>query len=284
MVLVFLISAALNGKIRQNKLNAIASEPAVIFADLIEESGMTIESRILPPEGFQRTVEQPNSFESYLRQLPLKPHYAIPRTYTGGAVRRYRPYQAVVDLNIGDQNLHQCADAIMRLKAEYLFYRQQYDKIHFDLTNGFRADYTEWMSGKRIRIRGNQSYWVQSTGPSNTYDDLWQYLEIVFMYAGTASLEQELVAVSVEDVRIGDILIQGGTPGHAMIIVDAAVNPDTGEKVFLLAQSNMPAQDIQVIKNTFNREINPWFTITKDSQIRSGRWTFNSDDLKRFEE
>ena len=46
-------------------------------------------------------------------------------------------------------------------------------------------------------------------------------------------------------MQIGDVLIQGGSPGHAVIVVDMAENPATGEKLYLLAQSYMPAQDIQ---------------------------------------
>ncbi|MEZ4798767.1 MAG: DUF4846 domain-containing protein [Flavobacteriales bacterium] len=56
----------------------------------------------------------------------------------------YDVYDAVVDLEIGTKDLHQCADAVMRLRAEYLWVTQQYDKIHFNFTNGFRVDYTEW--------------------------------------------------------------------------------------------------------------------------------------------
>ena len=49
----------------------------------------------------------------------------------------------------------------------------------------------------------------------------------------------------VTSMQIGDVLIQGGSPGHAVIVVDMAENPATGEKLYLLAQSYMPAQDIQ---------------------------------------
>lgn len=281
---VYLIEPSLNGKDKQYKLTGNNPALEVVYKNLIEADGATIESRILTPDGYQRTFEEMNTFETYLRQLPLKPHNTIPKMFNGRTVRRVRPYQAVVDLEIGDENLHQCADAIIRLKAEYLYQQQQYDKIHFNFTNGFRVDYSEWMKGKRIAVRGNSSYWVQSAQPSNTYEDLWQYLETVFMWAGTASLEQELIPVSIEHIKIGDILIQGGTPGHAMIIVDAAVNQVTGEKIFLLAQSNMPAQDIQVMKNIYDREISPWFRITEDSYVRSGRWVFNSSDLRRFKD
>ena len=270
--------------LRNNKIGSAGtgSETAIVYRSLLEEHGMIIRTRILTPDGYRRTIAPPNTFESYLRNLPLKPHNTIPKMYNGRTVRRLRAYEAVVDLAIGDKNLHQCADAIIRLKAEFLFRQQQYDKIHFNFTNGFRVDYTEWMKGKRIVVKGNSSYWVQSSNASNTYQDLWQYLETIFMWAGTASLENELVPAPADDIKIGDILIQGGTPGHAMIIVDAAVHSDTGEKIFLLAQSNMPAQEIQVVKNLADREISPWFRISNETSIMSGRWTFGSDDLKRF--
>ena len=65
---------------------------------------------------------------------------------------------------------------------------------------------------------------------------------MVFSYAGTASLSRELAPVNYQDMKIGDVFIQGGHPGHAVIVVDIAVHPKTKKKVFLLAQSYMPAQ------------------------------------------
>jgi len=257
-------------------------ETEIIYKSLTDESGMAVNSRILLPDGFQRIYEPAGSFSAYLRNLPLKPHNTIPLTYTGRPVRRLRAFEAVMDLPIGDKNLHQCADAIMRLRAEYLYGEEQYDKIHFNFTNGFRVDYSEWMRGGRIVVKGNSSYWVRSAGASNSPATLWQYLETIFMYAGTASLEQELMAAPADDIRAGDIFIQGGTPGHAMIIVDTAIDPQTGEKIFLLAQSNMPAQEIQIMKNTSNPEISPWFSLDRNDYIVSGRWTFSAEDLKRF--
>jgi hypothetical protein len=67
-----------------------------------------------------------------------------------------------------------------------------------------------------------------------------------------------------------------------MIIVDAAIDDDTGEKIYLLAQSNMPAQEIQVIKNRDDMSISPWFRISQDHTVTSGRWVFGIENIKRF--
>ena len=61
-------------------------------------------------------------------------------------------------------------------------------------------------------------------------------------------------------MRIGDVFIIGGSPGHAVIVVDMAVNPETHEKVFLLAQSYMPAQQIQLLKNNNDPDLSPWYS------------------------
>ena len=59
-------------------------------------------------------------------------------------------------------------------------------------------------------------------------------------------------------MKIGDVFIKGGSPGHAVTIVDIAINPKTNKKVFLLAQSYMPAQEIKILKNPNNSELSPW--------------------------
>jgi len=218
-------------------------------ARIINPDGQTLETRILTPEGFERTTIDENSFEEYLRQLPLKPDGSEVKFYNGSSKPNYEVYDAVVYLNIGRKDLHQCADAVIRLRAEYLWNQKQYDKIHFNFTNGFQVNYSEWMKGKRIVVKGNKTYWALSSSPSNTYQDFWRYMEIIFSYAGTFSLSKELKSVNINDLKIGDVFIQGGSPGHAIIVVDFALNPQTNEKVFILAQSYMPAQDIQILKN-----------------------------------
>ena len=50
-------------------------------------------------------------------------------------------------------------------------------------------------------------------------------------------------------VQPGDLLIHGGQPGHAVLVVDVAENSVTHQKFMLLAQSYMPAQSIHLLRN-----------------------------------
>lgn len=251
---------------------------------LINSNDSTLEGRFSPPGGFVRDSVEENSFAAYLRVLPLKPDSTEVMLYNGETKKNRDIYDAVVDLKIGDKDLQQCADAVIRLRAEYLWRQKQYDKIHFNFTSGFRCGYSEWMKGRRVTVNGNEAGWVDKYSPSNTYKDFWNYLEIVFSYAGTLSLSKELTTVYVEDMKIGDVFIQGGSPGHAVIVVDMAVNPDTKEKLFMLAQSYMPAQEIQILKNPGNEKISPWYSLGFGDVLKTPEWTFYKKDLKRFQE
>jgi hypothetical protein len=244
--------------------------------------GKTIKDRFELPIGYERISYPNNSYAEFLRNLPLKENGALVELYDGRLKPNWNIYAAVVDLPIGKKNLHQCADAVIRLRAEYLWEAKRYDDIHFNLTNGFRVDYSEWMKGKRVAVEGNKTYWVQRKKTSNTYDDLWNYLEFIFTYAGTLSLSKELITVPIENIKIGDIFIQGGSPGHAVFIVDMAKNTKTGDKIFMIAQSYMPAQQIQILNNNNNSKLSPWYYSKIESDLRTPEWKFKRTDLKRF--
>lgn len=246
---------------------------------LIIKSNLLI-NRIQPPIGYTRQKVEKNSFSEYLRNLKLKPKGSLVKYFNGETKYNHGVYHSVVDMKIGDKDLHQCADAIMRMRAEYFWDQKQYDKIHFNFTNGFRVGYTPWMNGQRILVKGNKTKWDDRIAPSNTYEDFWNYMELIFMYAGTSSLEKELIDVVEDDIGIGDVLIQGGHPGHAVIIVDKAVD-DRGRPVFLLAQSYMPAQETQILINPVNELLSPWYGLEEDI-IETPEWNFHKTDIKRF--
>jgi len=248
---------------------------------LINPEGKTIESRFSTPENFKRKESEANSFADYLRKLPLKPDGSKVLFHNGISKPNHGVYDAVVNLPIGEKNLHQCADAIMRLRAEYLWNHRKFDKIHFNFTNGWRVDYSKWIDGYRVKVEGNKTSWVKRSEPSNSYNSFWKYLEIIFTYAGTLSLSKELKSIEVSEIQIGDVFIQGGSPGHAVIVVDMAEN-NAGEKVFLLAQSYMPAQEIQILKNPNDEDMSPWYSEKIWEQLETPQWTFYKNDLKRF--
>jgi Domain of unknown function (4846) len=193
-------------------------------------------------------------------------------------------YDAVVNLPIGNKDLHQCADAVMRLRADYLYEQKAYEKIHFNFTNGFKVDYNKWRLGNRIVVKGSKTSWVKTAKPSDSYESYWKYMEIIFNYAGTASLSKELKSIPVSDVKIGDVFIKGGFPGHAVIVVDLALNPKNNQKVMLLAQSYMPAQEIQILLNPSISSSNKvcWYSTNIASGLQTPEWTFDTSQLKRF--
>lgn len=249
----------------------------------INQEGKTLKERIKVPDGFIRVEVENESFAHFLRYLPLKQHGSKVRYYDG-RIKERDVYEAVVDIDVGKRDLQQCADAVMRLRAEYLYNRKEYDKIHFNFTNGFKAEYTKWIQGYRITVEGNKANWVKTTGYSDDYQSFRKYLDIVFTYAGTLSLSMELVPVKISEMKIGDLFIRGGSPGHCVIVVDIAKDIKTAEKIFLLAQSYMPAQDIHILKNPVNNDLSPWYSIDFEDELQTPEWTFKKDELKRFKD
>lgn len=235
---------------------------------------------IATPDGFSRV--EVAGFSQYLRNLPLKPDGSKVKLYDGSTKFWQRGAYAVVDMEIGKSDLQQCADAVIRLRAEYLWRAKRYSDIHFNFTSGFRADYTKWAEGYRIKVSGNNVEWYKAAEEDYSYQTFRKYLDRVFMYAGTASLSQELSKVKIGNIQIGDVFILGGHPGHAMIVVDMAEDAK-GRKAILIAQSYMPAQDIHVVTNLEDKKLSPWYTVDSNTKTFSfPEWSFNSDQIKRF--
>lgn len=256
-------------------------EGANVKAQLIDTSGTTIATRFSPPEGYKRSITDSSSFGFYLRNLPLKKHGSPVHLYNGELKGNQSAHVAVIDVSVGKRDLQQCADAVMRLRGEYLFHNQRFSEIHFRFVSGFDCAYSKWREGNRVALKGNAVFWQKTAAADKSYAGFLKYMETVFNYASTLSLDKELGSIELKDVEIGDVLIRGGSPGHAVIVVDMAENPD-GEKLVLLAQSYMPAQDIQVLMNPVNSSVSPWFNLKERARIYTPEWTFESHQLKRF--
>ncbi|OVE79274.1 hypothetical protein BVY01_02930 [bacterium I07] len=251
-----------------------------------DEPSKAICNRIPVPEGYNRVEVQLGSFEYWLRNLSLKPEGSPVYLFDGRRKANQETHVAVVDIDVGDEDLQQCADAIIRLRAEYLFSTQQFKQIHFNFTSGDTAWFIKWSDGYRPRISGpnlNIVQWIRAQPVDSSYFNFRSYLLSVFQWAGTHSLNKELVAVqNPDDMRIGDVFIQGGRPGHAVIVVDMAIHKNSGNQVFLLAQSYMPAQDIHILKNPNHLRFSPWYELKLGENLATPEWTFNRSELKRF--
>ncbi|MBN2434130.1 MAG: peptidoglycan DD-metalloendopeptidase family protein [Spirochaetes bacterium] len=228
------------------------------------KDGDSVTERFLTPPGFQRENFNKGSYENFIQNLPLKPYGHKVRYYNKKIKNPKGIYISVLDYDTGDRDLLQCADAVMLLRAEYFFNKSDFSNIHFT----FLSD-------------GKPRFYNSFGGRLNDYNNFRNYMNYIFSYANTASLIKELKPVNIRDVKPGDVFIQTGSPyGHAIIVIDTAVSA-SGKKMFMLAQSFMPAQEIQILINPTNSAISPWYR-ADSKKIITPEWVFRSDDLKRF--
>jgi hypothetical protein len=233
----------------------------------------TVVTRFKTPEGYQRVNAAPGSFGTYLQNLPLKPVGAHTETYKGTIAATDVFTAAVVDVSVGNEDLQQCADAVMRLRGEYLYQQKRYSEIAFHFESGFKCDYIHYAEGYRY----SNDHWVLKAKKHYDYPTFMRYMKLVFAYAGTLSLDKELHKVkNADELKAGDVFIKGGSPGHCFIVMDVVENA-RHKKLFLLAQSFMPAQNIQVLQYR-----SPWFSLDVPSEIWYGE-LIHPAYLKRFE-
>ncbi|MDR2222751.1 MAG: DUF4846 domain-containing protein [Flavobacteriaceae bacterium] len=243
---------------------SISNEEPIAKDNYINSTATTILTRYNTPNGYTRDAYNKEDFGYHLQHLPLKPFGEKVMYYNGKEKNKTHVYSSVIDLPIGTKDLHQCADATMRLRADYLYQQKRYNEIAFNFI-----------------VDGKPRYYTDYANGDYSPDKYWNYMEHIFNYANTASLKQQLKTIVKSQVQIGDILIQSGNPvGHAVIVVDIAHN-NKGDKIALLAQSYMPAQELQILKNPQGKNNSPWYDISSDV-IVTPEWKFTSADWKTW--
>jgi hypothetical protein len=248
----------------------------LILSLLISTSPKTdnVLSRFKTPAGYRQSAVGPGNFSAWLQALPLKPYGSQCLNYQGKVARTEAYTAGIVDISIGNQDLQQCADAVMRLRGEYLYQQKNYKAITFNFTSGFKCDFIHYADGYRY----SNEHWVLKAKKDYSYPNFLRYMNLVFSYASTLSLQKELKPVQdPATLKTGDVFIKGGSPGHCFIVMDVVENAQHHKK-FLLAQSFMPAQNIQVLQ--YNSD--PWFSMDKPSSIPYGE-LISKEYLKRFE-
>lgn len=241
-----------------------------------------LDHRIAPPSGFEREDAPAGAFAAWLRGLPLKPGRPDVRLFDGRLKSNQDAHHAVVDIDVGPRDLQQCADAVMRLRAEYLYALGSADAVRFDVTNGQPASLAGWFAGDRPVLRRGALAWTRSARPDRSYASARRFLDVVFTYGGSASLSRQLQPVADRrSLQAGDVFIQGGFPGHAVLVADVARGPG-GRRAFLLVQSYMPAQEIHVLRNPRDPAQGPWYDLDFGGSLITPEWTFGANALKRF--
>ncbi len=243
-----------------------------------------VQNNIPLPKGYYRENATANSFTHWLRHLPLKPNDMIVNLYNGDEKAIQSAQFAILDIDVGKEDLQQCADAVMRLRAEYLYVQKRFDQIHFRYTSGDLVSWDQWRMGMRPMVNGNKVSWQQTSTEDDSYKNFKKYLINIFSYCGSLSLSRELKQISdIHNIQAGDVFIRGGTPGHAVIVLDVAINRESGKKIFILAQSYMPAQEIHLLKNHENINLSPWYEEDFGDELMTPQYTFTRNELMRFE-
>jgi hypothetical protein len=249
---------------------------------LEKEVADTVLSRFAPPEGYARIEAGASSLAFWLRHLPLLSGRPGVLLFNGQRKGNQSAQEAVIDIDVGQRDLQQCADAVIRLRAEFLRVSGRDEAICFKFTNGSDAVWSRWQEGYRPVLEGRKVGWQRLAAPGSSYAVFKRYLTRVFQYAGSASLEREMKPVDAsETVQPGDVFIEGGFPGHAVMVVDVAENKKR-ERVFLLLQSYMPAQQMHVLKNPNDPSLSPWYRYKPDEPLETPEWRFNAGKLRRF--
>jgi len=251
-------------------------------------SKSTIIERIRTPEGYTRVKVKKNSFADWLRHLPLKPEGTPVRYWNGQLKSNQDIHLAVVDMDLIGNDLQQCIDAIIRLRAEYLWSVGKADEIQFSYSCSRELiPWKKWKEGWRTNIykksNGRDAFrWVKAVGYNDSRRNFRNYLYNIMMYAGTWSLSKDMNRMRPSEVEIGGVFVQGAMPGfgHAVLILDMAVS-SSGRKIMLLGQSYMPAQDFHVLKNP-KHESSPWYDVNFGETLVTPQWTFQSNHARRF--
>jgi Domain of unknown function (4846) len=237
------------------------------------------------PTGYHRVETVNRPFAAWLRTIPLKKDRTV-YLYDGSPKRNQDAQFAVLDVSVGHTDLQQCADAVMRLRAEYLYACKDFINIDFYTEQGVRLNFWEWANGGRVSLKGNRLINYTLSGGDHYCESRYcfdNYLTTVFSYCGTRSLEQQLVPVTAfGSMQAGDVLVKGGAPGHAMLVMDMAEDA-AGRRIYLLAQSYMPAQDIHIVRNPSDAALGPWYREEEgQTLIQTPEWTFTTNQLRTW--
>lgn len=221
--------------------------------------------------------EEQGSWQYFLQHLPMKDAPIL--DYRGRPVADQEKHVAVLNYDVGHSDLQQCADALMRLRAEYLFQEKRYDEIGFHFVNGSYYSWKSFCRGQRPVASGNSVHFVQGKNSDYIHESLREYLDLVYAYASTISLARELKPA--DDFDIGTVVIHPGSPGHCFIIIDKA-SDGNGNTRFKLAEGYTPAQSIYVLRNLDESGKNPWYYLKKGI-IETASYRFSDYQLKKFE-
>ncbi len=238
-------------------------------------------SEIPLPQGFHHVLGEDSLFAEWLLRQPLRNDNTV-YLYNGEKKANQNAQFAVLDIIIGKKDLVQCADAVMKLRADFLFEAGMYSKISFRATSGESLSFSEWLGGNRWKMKERKlvphKFSIHQESVTKAYQ---LYMDFVYSFCGTYSLDKQLSPASLNTLQPGDVFLHGGFPGHAVLVIAVAESKEK-EKVFLLSQGFMPAQDIHILKNPSDSRLDPWYNRKNTNPLFTPEWSFSKTELKRW--
>ncbi|MDO9026359.1 MAG: DUF4846 domain-containing protein [bacterium] len=212
------------------------------------------------PAGYQAVEYPAGSYSQWLTRRPLKSSLEIAdhagRRVPAGSYSVY----AVLDLPLlftGD--LEQCADYAMRLWAEYHQNTGKLDKLYLFDYNGRRQNYSTSLLSYRNFLR-------RAFANSNSY-----------------SLKKGCAVVDTSALVPGDMVVQNerGGVGHVSVVMNACRN-SSGQRLYLLGFSYMPAQEFHIEKALEGYGREGWFTLEGYFRYLRDYMDLGTPVLRRF--
>nr|WP_321222120.1 DUF4846 domain-containing protein [uncultured Psychroserpens sp.] len=279
--LIFTSVAVLAFQLKPLKQRLTKVATSIQTPNLINKDSLTIASRVDIPVGYKRVFYKSGSYEDYLRNYSLKPFGSKIINYDNTEYFWQGGHIGILEIPVPKNGLQQCADALIRIRSEYLWANNRKSEIGFNFTSGHYCSWKKYAEGYRPKINGNKVTFNKTANANSSEENFYKYLNLIYMYSGTLSLYNELQPIKAKHLKIGDMLIKGGSPGHIVMICDEIVN-DKGDKLFLLFQGNTPAQSVHLVKNLENDAISPWYQLKDDAVIPVSNYTFSSSKYVRF--
>ncbi|QIE60450.1 DUF4846 domain-containing protein [Rasiella rasia] len=254
----------------------------VIDANFIEESGTTVSERILTPENFRRAKYPEGSFSNYIQNYALKSFDAKIINFDGEEYIYQKGHVGVLEVPVPKNGLQQCADALIRIRSEYLWEQNRKSEIGFNFTSGHYCSWKKYAEGYRPKVKGNNVTFHKTASKDTSKENFYKYLNLIYIYAGTQSLYTELKKIEwADDLEVGDMIVKPGFPGHIVMIADKATDAN-GKNLFILAQGNTPAQSVHLLKNLNDSTLNPWYELEANAYLEIPTYYFNQTKFVRF--
>ncbi len=253
----------------------------LFFFPLVCFTQQNIETKFTLPEGYERNYN--DEYSIFLRKFPLKNNNVV-RYHNGENKYNNNIWAAVFDYDIGTADLHQCADAVIFMRANYLYKKGLTDKLHYTFVSGFKAKYLDYIT-HYYKVDGNNvSLVLRDKRLEDNLETLRKWLREIWMYSNTWSIEKyDSYRVPLSDIKPGDFFIRSNPPpavGHAVKVVDV-VSDSRGLKKVMLSQSYMPAQENHILINPQDDGV--WYEIRGSTQvIQTPEFTFHNNELRRF--